>query len=209
MAWLLQATIRTKRLIPPLKVLDFDIENRPLSYLGQDFTTAEITAIAASFGPTERMYCWLLRPGDTVPQHEQMLTEFRELYDQADVVTGHYIRNHDLPIINGSLIEHGFSPLAPKLTCDTKNDLVNAKGVSKSQESLAAMLHLEFPKIQMSQSDWREANRLTEAGIAKTERRVTGDVRQHQAMRTKLLELGLLRPPKMWGYENESARYEA
>ena len=30
----------------PLRVLDFDIENRPLSYLGSDFTTAEVTAIA-------------------------------------------------------------------------------------------------------------------------------------------------------------------
>lgn len=200
---MLQATTRTKRLIPAVKVLDFDIENRPLSYLGQDFTTAEITAIAASFGPDEEMFCWLLKPGKTEPQHITMLVQFKALYDQADIITGHFIRNHDLPIINGSLIEHGLPPLAPKLTCCTKNDLVNIKGVSKSQESIAAMLHLDFPKVQMTQADWREANRLTPAGLAKTKARVTGDVRQHMAMRTALLELGMLRPPKMWGYESE------
>src|SRR5262245_59473495 len=42
------------------RVLDFDIENRPLSYLGQDFTTSEVTAIAASFGRKEKMHVWLL-----------------------------------------------------------------------------------------------------------------------------------------------------
>lgn len=87
-----------------LRILDFDIENRPLSYLGQDFTTAEITAIAAGFTDSERISCWTLKLGG---DSTDMLTAFRRMYDRADMVTGHYIRRHDLPIINGALLEHG------------------------------------------------------------------------------------------------------
>lgn len=174
------------------KILDFDIENRPLSYLGQDFTTSEITAIAASFGPDEPMHCWLLGIHEPIA----ILEEFRVLFDQADMVTGHYIRNHDLPIINGSMLEYGLKPLGPKLTSDTKNDLVASKGVSRSQESISEMMALEFPKVGMSQGMWRAANRLERLDL--TERRVTGDVRQHQAMRARLIEQGMLRAPRMW-----------
>lgn len=176
----------------PLKILDFDIENRPLSYLGMDFTTCEITAIAASFGPEKRMYCWLL--GKHEPR--RILEEFVRLYNKADMVTGHYIRKHDLPIINGALLEMNLPPLEPKLTCDTKIDLKVASGVSKSQESLCEMLGVPLPKEHMTQAQWRAANRLTT--LTETRRRVTGDVRQHQLLRQKLTDLGMLRAPRMW-----------
>jgi hypothetical protein len=182
------------------RILDFDIENRPLSYLGQDFTTSDITAIACSFHDDGYVYCWLLGEmvnGEAFPQ-QQILWRFHELYRQADIVTGHYIRAHDLPIINGALLEHGMPQLEPKLTVDTKLDLTTAKGVSKSQESLAAMLGIEAPKITMTQADWRSANRLERAGLDKTFRRVTGDVIQHKQMYAELVRRGLLGPPKLW-----------
>src|SRR5688572_8235916 len=80
----------------PLRVLDFDIENRPLSYLGSDFTTAEVTAIA---------WAWCDSPEDVtvylLGEHELsfILTSFVEAYRQADLVTGHYITGHDLPMV--------------------------------------------------------------------------------------------------------------
>jgi hypothetical protein len=44
--------------------LDFDIENRPLTYLGSDFTTAEVTAIAWAWTDApQHVTCHLL--GDT------------------------------------------------------------------------------------------------------------------------------------------------
>lgn len=187
-----------ERLRPPqetsLRTLDFDIENRPLSYLGSDFTTAEITAIAAGFCGEPPIECWLL--GRDEP--EDMLRGFVDLYDAADCVTGHYIRKHDLPIINGALLEYGFRPLRPKLTSDTKLDLIKRSGISASQESLAGMLGVKAPKIQMNQPKWRTANRLEANGIQLTQERVVGDVRQHQQMRESLLKLGMLKPPKMW-----------
>jgi len=187
---------RSGLLVPAqdLHILDFDIENRPLSYLGGDFTTGEITAIAASFVGEEDIYVWLLGEDDPA----DMLEEFRVLYDSADMVTGHYIRKHDLPVLVGALREYKLPALGPKLAQDTKLDLKQAKHQSQSQESLAAMLDIDAPKVHMTQDDWREANRLTRAGLAKTYERVTGDIVQHKQLREKLVELGHLNPPVLW-----------
>jgi len=186
---LLQSTVKTRR---KRKILDFDTECRPLTYLGNDFTTSEITAIAASFGPDQQVHCWLL--GLDGPQW--MLEEFTWLYDQADYVTGHYIRKHDLPKINGALAEYGLPPLKPKMTIDTYLDLRKISGISRSQESLCEMLGIKEPKIGMSQVKWRAANRLDNIELTRT--RVIGDVRQHQQLRVKLSELGWLNQPKPW-----------
>lgn len=178
-----------------LRVLDFDIENRPLSYLGSDFTTAEVTAIA---------WAWTDRPEDVTvyllgdADLPAILRAFVAAYQQADVVTGHYIKGHDLPMINGALMEFGLPPLEDKLVSDTKVDLVRTKGISLSQESIGAMWHCEQAKEQMNQSKWRAANRLTPEGLAEVRRRVVGDVRQHIEMRGLLIERGWLRPPTKW-----------
>lgn len=184
------------RLVPGkrLKVLDFDIENRPLSYLGMDFTTADITAIAASFEGKSKVHVWLL--GQT--EQRTMLEEFLKLYNEADIVTGHYIRRHDLPIISGAFMEHGLGTLGPKLVSDTKTDLKKRSGISASQESLSDMLGVTTPKYHMTQSRWRSANRLTPEGLEQTKRRVVGDIRQHKQLRKRLMEDDLLRPPSLW-----------
>lgn len=179
-----------------VRILDFDIENRPLSYLGQDYTTAEITAIAACWvGESKSMKVWLL--GRDMPL--VMLGAFVHLYRQADIVTGHYIRKHDLPIINGALLENGLDPLDEKLTSDTKLDLVQHGGViSASQENLSEMLGLPAPKVKMNTVKWREANRLTPAGLELTAKRAIGDVIQHMALRKALVARDLLGPPQSW-----------
>ena len=178
----------------PMRVLDFDIENRPLSYLGSDFTTAEVTAIA---------WAWCDQPDVTVyllGEHElsYILTLFVDAYNEADMVTGHYITGHDLPMINGALMECRMPPLSEKLVCDTKTHLLRSKGMSLSQESLGAMFRLDYEKVQMNQSKWRAANRLTPDGLAEVRKRVTGDVMQHIALRRELLELGYLNAPQKW-----------
>lgn len=176
------------------KILDFDTESRPLSYLGHDYTTSEITAIACSYG-SHHMSCWLLGEDDL----KTMFYRFTVMYNCADIVTGHYIREHDLPRINAGLVEYGLPPLGPKLTIDTYRDLKRIQGVSKSQENLAAMLGLDEPKIGMSQTAWRAANRLERVDL--TRDRVVGDVRQHQALRERLTVLGWLGPPVVWSGE--------
>lgn len=177
-----------------LRILDFDIENRPLSYLGSDFTTSDITAIAWGFVGEKSITAFCL--GEC--SQREMLEEFVKAYDAAGIVSGHYIRKHDLPVINGALMEHGLPPLKPKLTSDTKLDLKKRAGLSMSQEALSAMYGLKEPKVHMNQHGWREANRLTPEGIRLTRQRVMGDVLQHQQLRKRLLESGMLGPPKMW-----------
>lgn len=178
-----------------LKILDVDLENRPLAYLGADYTTAEITALAACWhGRPSSMRVWVL--GRDRPL--KMLDEFVAMFRAADMVTGHYIRVHDLPVINGALLEYGRPPLPPKLTCDTKLDLVKRRHLSTSQENLCAALGVRAQKVHMSNAAWREANRLTSRGIRLTRARVIGDVLQHMKLREALVARGLLREPRVW-----------
>jgi hypothetical protein len=186
------------------RVLDFDIENRPLSYLGSDFTTAEVTAMA---------WAWADQPDDVtvylLGEHDlsDILLQFVDTYRQADLVTGHYIRGHDLPMVNGALMECRMPPLPDTWVQDTKLDLMRSKGLSLSQESLGAMFRLEQQKVTMNQSKWRAANRLTPEGLREVRQRVTGDVRQHLALRRELLAGGYLGPARLW--KSGSAKREA
>lgn len=179
---------------PDLKILDFDLECRPLSWYGGDYVTKEITAIAAKFNHQKKAHCFLLG----IDEPEEMLEKFVKLYEEADMVTGHFIRAFDLPVINGSLSEYHMPLLSNKLSHDTKLDLKKRSGLSGSQESIAGQLGIASPKVQMDQKKWREANRLTKKGITLTRQRAVGDVIQHREMRDKLLELGYLKPPSIW-----------
>lgn len=178
-----------------LKILDFDIENRPLSYWYDGRPTAEITAIASCFTHDRRsMRIDLLGR----VSKEEMLTAFRERYNEADMVTGHYIRGHDLRHVNSEMIEYGLGPLDEKLTCDTKLDFVKHGDQPATQEYLCEMLGIKQSKYHMTQKKWRDANRLTDDGLELTEIRCGGDVLQHMQLRKKMLELKLLNVPKIW-----------
>lgn len=179
----------------PMRVLDFDVEARPLHWISGDYVSKEITAIAWAWcDRPEDVTCYLL--GETEPV--DMLRAFCAAYDQADMVTGHFIRGYDLPMVNGALTEYQLPSLGDKLTQDTKIDLVRRQGLSGSQENLGAMLGLVNPKVKMDQAKWRAANRLTPEGLVAVRERVVGDVQQHIEMRRRLLELGYLAPPVKW-----------
>lgn len=203
------------------KILDFDIETRPLSFLGSDRTTDEPTAISCAWivnGRARQQKTWLLEFSNDAEWHDSalyMLESFRERYDEADMVTGHYIRGFDLSTLNGAYMEHGLPPLDDKLTHDTKNDLRKRRAISASQENLGAMLYDELVrngneaearkhwrylarKEGMNSAIWREANRLTPEGLIQTKRRVEGDVKQHVQLRERLLMLHWLDRPKVW-----------
>jgi hypothetical protein len=182
--------------VTDLRVLDFDIENRPLAYWYDEKTTAEVTAIAASWEGSDFVHVRVLTRDQA--SGPAMLRWFAAMYDAADMVTGHFIRGHDLPLLNGAMIEHGIRPLGAKLVSDTRTDLYRRKDLSASQEALAGMYGLPEPKHHMAQFEWREANRLTPEGIAATRERVTADVKQHKALRARLLDADQLKPPTIW-----------
>lgn len=174
------------------RILDFDCENRPLEYKG-DWTTGEVTAIGASWLGSREVDARLLTLNPDSAY--DMLTWFRELYDEAGMVTGHYVHKHDLPLLSGAMLEHGLPKLTPKLVSDTHGDLPKKKDLSYSQEDLADMYDLAEKKFHPR---WRESNRLTPRGIAETEARVVGDVKQHKALRVRLIAHGALKGPRMW-----------
>ena len=181
------------------RILDFDIEARPLGWYGGDWVHKEPTAIAVAWivdGEPTDLDCHLLtrRRGSG----RAMLRWFRSLYDQADIVTGHYIRGFDLPVLNGAMYEYDLGPLDPKMAHDTKLDEIKIQGLSGSQENRGAMLGVVAPKVGMTMADWREANRLTTKGLDLVRERAVGDVVQHAYMREEQMRRGFLGPPQVW-----------
>ena len=188
-------------------IVDFDIEMRPLGWYGGDFVHAEPTAIGYLYlnGPKageREALCLTKRKGSM----EAMLSAFRAIYDDADMLTGHYIRGFDLPRLQAAYIEFELPLLGPILTHDTKLDLIRFSGMSKSQMNIGSLFATEAPKVNMTMADWRDANRLTPTGIDKTIGRVLGDVDQHMQMRRAMLDAGILGPPKMW-YPDTTGSY--
>lgn len=180
-----------------LPILDFDIETRRVGFHSAGKFSpdgCEPVAIAASWTHQQRVHCWL------VTEHgpEEMLRRFRAMWDAAGIVTGHYIRKFDLPILNGAMLEHGLPLLTAKLTSDTQGDLTRRAGLSASQENLGLMLGLEASKFHMADNDWRAVARLEPKAMAACRRRVTDDVKQHKELRTRLAEARALKMPRRW-----------
>lgn len=180
----------------PLRILHFDCEARPLGWYAGDETHKEITVIAWAWTDSDEYGVKTLTKDDR--SRLRMLRAFREVYDQADMVAGHYIKAFDLPLVNAMLVELGEPPLSQKLASDTKMDLRKMHGISKSQENLSAMFGLDQEKIHMTVPAWRAANRLTKEGIEGGERRAIFDVAQNIALRQALIENRLLDTPKVW-----------
>jgi len=183
------------------RVLDFDSECRPDAYLGGDITTRSLTGIAAQFIGEPDMWCECIVAGGS-PHFDQlvaMLEGFRELYDAADMVTGHNIVRHDLPIISGALVYCGRPPLEPKLASDTLlHGPKSGLSFSRSQENFGDLLGIASDKYHMNNARWKRANTLDAEQVALTRERVTSDVRMHIELREAMVGRGLLRAPRMW-----------
>lgn len=187
--------MKVKLTTTPANVLVFDIENRPLSYWYDGNPTAEVTLIASKWLGAYPVDVFSMRRGG----NRRILQQFRHLYEEADVVVGHNIRRHDLPILNGAYIEQGLQPLSPKLTVDTLRDLVGWKDIPKSLEYLCDWLDCPVPKFHMTQHSWRKANRLEDSGMLLAAERVEDDVRATEWVYLELLKRGLLKGgPRMW-----------
>jgi hypothetical protein len=200
--------------VDPL-VLDFDMECRPLAWYGGDFVTKQPTAVAWKFigtdGPPDVKLIGLSdRSSNVLEEEAEMLMAFKEAYDKADIVTGHFIRGFDLPTLQGAFMRLSLPLLGDKDTQDTKLDLLKVSGLSQSQENLGAQFELAHPKIGMNTSKWAAGNMLLPHGIEATRERVVGDVEQHIELRQTLLDHGYLGPVKEWKANNhQTSKYHA
>lgn len=198
---MIRATFRTRT----TRELCFDLENRPLAYWYDGQTTSEITAFGWKWSDEPDVHTLILRANQTyvydgvqaIPYLDAHL-KFREILAGSDLVYGHNIRRHDLPILNAWLLRQQLEPLPELLTTDTLRDYPKRNGLSASLENLAAMYHLDGDKYAMPQPAWERANQLVPDGTDKARIRVTSDVLLQEQLRGKLLSLNLLRPPRRW-----------
>lgn len=194
-----------RKLKKQLKVLGWDIENRPAAYWFDGQTTSEITAIGYKWLHEDVVHTLMLRnngrfecdEGDRITDRKAYI-KFRDVLGRADITFGHNLRKHDLPIFQAGLLRRELPPIAPLLVTDTLRDIPRKNGLSASLANLAAMYGLEGEKQSMNHSEWEKSNRLTDEGIALARGRVVGDVLLQEQLRAKLLSLDLLRPPRRW-----------
>lgn len=182
-----------------LKILDIDIETRKVGFHeGGRFKPdgCEPVVVAASWEGSKKVETFSLTSTWKESDVRNILDNFIKLWEEADLVTGHYVNKFDLPIINGTLLEFGYPPLSEKLVQDTKTDLITTAGHSLSQENLGALKNLDTSKFHMNDHMWRQVCRLTPEGLKLANERVVKDVIQHKSLRKSLAKW--LNPPTYW-----------
>ena len=176
-------------------MLDFDSECRPMFY-SEYRDESQITAIAWSWVGSREVHHELLE--QDLRNEKRMIQRFLDVYHEADLVTGHYLERHDLPLLNDHAMRFGLPVLEPRLVQDTKMLLPKVRGLGLSQENLATLYRLDAKKHTMNGRRWAVANTLSEDGMEESRRRVVSDVRQHKQLRAALLERGYLKAPRRW-----------
>lgn len=176
-------------------MLDFDSECRPMHY-NEWRDESQITAIAWSWVGESKVECEVLE--QDLSNLELMLQRFLVAYCAADMVTGHYIEKHDLPLINDHHLRFGWGRLPPKLVQDTRTLLPKVRGLGLSQENLGTLFRLDAQKHHMNGHRWATANSLSPEGKEEARKRVVQDVRQHKKLRAVLVERGYLKAPRTW-----------
>lgn len=199
--------LRVKVRVRPERRFCFDLENRPLAYWYDGQTTSEITAFGWRWDHDEpgHVHTLMLRPGGMYETDDGTLLPYpaahRRFTDElvsADLVYGHNIRRHDLPMLQGQLLRLRL-PLLPALrTSDTCRDFPKRKDMSASLENLAGFYGLPGEKVKLTQADWEASNRLDPDGVAHARERVRSDVLLQSELRAVLLAHGTLGPARWW-----------
>jgi hypothetical protein len=188
------------------RLLCWDLENKPAAYWYDGQTTSQITAFGWKWLDERKPQALMLRSDNrfeaddgSVLDNSEAHEFFRGLLLEAGLIYGHNIRRHDLPIFQAWLLRHQLEPLPPVLTTDTLRDYPKRKDMSASLANLVEMYGVKGRKFGMTQHQWEQANQLLPGGIETARKRVVSDVLLQERLRLRLLELGLLGAPRMWG----------
>lgn len=196
--------MRLKIKTEPKRILDFDIETVAQGYADPNWVPSRITTIAWSWVGSDKVevrtildYVFDL---DDFLQYfflgcPYLLEDFVEVYDVADMVTGHNLARFDNGVLNAELMRLQLPPLPAKMMQDTMR-LPKARGFKKGQDVISDVLGIPAKKKSLNWAEWQQA--YSERNWAVVKERCASDIVQHKLMRQQLLELGYLKPPSLW-----------
>ena len=173
------------------RILCFDIENKPGTYGGGDWTFPKVTAIAAQFLDEDRVHSWWLNRSN-VENMRNVVGQFREMWDASTAVMGHNIKRHDVKILNGLMVSLGLPILEPRRMIDTYLDQPRLAGLSRSLENLAHRWNAPVEKLHMSEADWEAAYDGIPWAVEKMRHRCESDVQLNLWLYRELLRRHLL-----------------
>jgi uncharacterized protein YprB with RNaseH-like and TPR domain len=185
--------LATWREVSKRDIFALDIEARPGPWGGSDFTFRHMLSIAGKYVAHREMY--YLAPGFSAEALEGFVTPIRA----GAIVLTHNGPKYDLPFLSGTLIRAGLEPLPSLLCIDTYAHLPKrGRAFSASLGNLTKRFGVRYQKGAMSEYDWDLVYQGDPEALERLRKYNTGDVLATIALRERLLELGLLGPPRPW-----------
>ncbi len=152
-------------------------------WVGEDHVEVRSCGPDGIYGPAaKRLRRAMLKP---------LLLAIRE----ADMVTGHNLIRHDLPLLRTECLRLGLRTIDSVLVSDTIK-LGKLKGYKKGQDNIAALKGVDEQKLALNWQQWDDA--YCEVGWPLIRERCRSDVVSHKQIRLELIEDGSLKPPVRW-----------
>lgn len=173
---------------PAGRILDFDCENGPGFYWYDGKATSLLHTISAAWvDAPEKVYTWTTKWHPPHGLVVEDLAGFRKLVAAASAVTGHNIKKHDIKL----LASHFDRLEQPRIQwphiIDTMDFLSGGMGMSRSQENLLTMYHLEREKMTVPLAVWERAWRGSVKDSRIVVKRCETDVQGHIELYKKLV----------------------
>jgi hypothetical protein len=180
-----------------LRVLDFDMESMAAGFADPAWVPQKITCIAWSWEGYDAVNSVIsTQMGFFIPSiRAEMLAAFMPVYEQADMVTGHNLLRHDLPLLNAECMRLGLPKPSPKLVLDTMR-LGKTKGLKKGQDNLGGLLRTQQEKQAMDWEAWEQA--YEDPTWQRVRDRAESDVVMHKEIVVQMRERRWLKPPVVW-----------
>lgn len=181
----------------PLRILDFDTESLAAGFDDPQWVPQHITCSAWSWVGEDKIHVRTCGyKGFFVDEiRARSMKALVDAIRQADIVRGHNLLKHDLPIINGECLRFKWEPL-PAIRVQDSMRIVKTKGFKKGQDNLAMLLKLEAEKMAMNHQAWQDA--YAEPGWPKVKLRCVSDVEQHKQLYEAMSDAGWLRAMTVW-----------
>ncbi len=180
-----------------LSILDFDTESLAAGFADPAWVPQAVTCCAWSWIGDDHVDVTICGfDGFFVPKvRARTILPLVEAIRSADMVTGHNLWRHDLPLLQSECKRLKLGSLGSVLVQDTMWQ-GKTKGFKKGQDNLARLLRVNDEKLSLDWQAWWDA--YAEKGWPIVKERCVSDVIQHKAMREAMLAEGWLKAPRRW-----------